>query len=38
MEMARPEGEISNSFEAGRLFETLAVWGQDLKAGIPSVS
>jgi hypothetical protein len=30
--MARPERETSNSLEADRLFETLAVWDQDLKA------
>lgn len=27
--VARPEGETSNSFEADRLFETLAEWGHE---------
>lgn len=30
--VARPRGETSNSFEASCLFETLTVWGQELKA------
>lgn len=32
VEMARPEGQSSNSFQAERLLSTLAEWNEFLKA------